>query len=187
MTGRPEKYCALHFANLVWALNVVEILAHAGTAPATLEAVTQFAIEIGQVPVPVQKEQNGYLLNSWLMPLMQASLTLVSTGVATHQDVDRTYLIVNKGTSMGPFAIIDVVGMNTMYAAFQYWGTVKDDQEMLNNAAFLKENFLDKGLQGALGGQGFYSYPNPEYAEEGFVDVPDIAAAAEIARRAILA
>src|SRR5262245_58202191 len=44
-TGRPEKYCALHFANLIWALNVVEVMAHQGTSDATLKAVFAFAIE----------------------------------------------------------------------------------------------------------------------------------------------
>ena len=60
-TGRPQKYCALHFANLIWALNLVEVMAHPGTSEETLSAATHFAIEIGQVPIAVQKEQNGYL------------------------------------------------------------------------------------------------------------------------------
>lgn len=63
-TGRPEKYCALHFANLVWSLNLAEVMAHSGTSTETLTEVTRFAIEIGMVPIPVQKEQNGYVLNS---------------------------------------------------------------------------------------------------------------------------
>ena len=56
-TGRPEKYCALHFANLIWALNIAEVMAHSGTSVDTLEAITRFAIEIGMVPIPIQKEQ----------------------------------------------------------------------------------------------------------------------------------
>lgn len=50
-TGRPERYCALHFANLIWAMNVAEIMAHAGTAPETLTAITEYAIEIGMIPL----------------------------------------------------------------------------------------------------------------------------------------
>lgn len=69
-SGRPARYCALHFANLIWALNLAEIMAHAGTARETLTAVAHFAIEIGMVPIPVEKEQNGYVLNSWFVPLL---------------------------------------------------------------------------------------------------------------------
>jgi len=67
-TGRPAKFCALHFANLIWTMNLAEVMAHAGTARETLTVVTHFAIEIGMVPIPVQKEQNGYVLNSWFVP-----------------------------------------------------------------------------------------------------------------------
>ena len=41
-TGRPGKFCALHFANLIWAMNVVEVMAHPGTSAETLTAVTLF-------------------------------------------------------------------------------------------------------------------------------------------------
>ena len=91
-TGRPDKYCAMHFANLIWALNLVEIMAHPGTSRETLTAVTHFAIEIGQVPIAVQREQNGYLLNSWSVPLLTASVALVGNGVGTPEDVDRTFM-----------------------------------------------------------------------------------------------
>jgi 3-hydroxyacyl-CoA dehydrogenase len=84
-TGRPEKFGALHFANLIWAVNLAEVMAHAGTARETLTAVTHFAIEIGMVPIPVQKEQNGYVLNSWLVPMLTAGVSLVVNGVATRR------------------------------------------------------------------------------------------------------
>ncbi len=185
-TGRPAKYCALHFANMIWALNVVEIMAHPGTAPETLEAVTTFAIEIGQVPVPVRKEQNGYVLNSWFVPLLTAAQSLVTNGVATPEDVDRTFMIVNRGCAMGPMGMIDMVGMKTAYDISQYWGAVRNDTQMLANAAYIKEHFLDKGLQGMMGGQGYYGYPNPVYADPAFLAVPDVSEAARIARIAHL-
>lgn len=172
-TGRPAKYCALHFANLIWRLNLAEIMAHAGTARETLTAVAHFAIEIGMVPIPVQKEQNGYVLNSWFVPLLEAGVSLVVNGVATPEDVDRTFMITNRGCAMGPCGMIDMVGMKTAYDVSQYWGTVNNDAQMLRNAAYIKDRFLDKGLQGMLGGEGFYRYPDPAYAAPGFLEVPD--------------
>lgn len=172
-TGRPAKYCALHFANLIWRLNVAEIMAHPGTARETLTAVAHFAIEIGMVPIPVQKEQNGYVLNSWFVPLLTAGMALVVNGVATPEDVDRSFLIANRGCALGPCGMIDMVGMKTAFDVSSYWGTVNNDAQMLRNAAYVKERFLDKGLQGMLGGEGFYKYPNPAYTAPDFLEVPD--------------
>lgn len=185
-SGRPAQYCALHFANMIWALNVVEIMAHPETSRATLEAVTSFAIDIGQVPVPVRKEQNGYILNTWLVAMLTAAQSLVTQDIATPEDVDRTYMIMNRGCSMGPMGMLDMIGLKTAYDISQYWGTVHKSEQMLNNAVYIKERFLDKGLQGALGGQGYYSYPNPAYADPSFLQVPDYTQVAEIARLADL-
>ena len=184
-TGRPEKYCALHFANLIWALNVVELMAHPDTSKETLTAVAHFAIEIGQVPIAVQKEQNGYVLNSWFVPLLTASMALVVNGVSTPEDVDRTFMIANR-CATGPCGMVDIVGMKTAYDVSMYWGTVNSDAQMLKNAAYVKQHFLDKGLQGMMGGEGFYKYPNPAYAAPDFLDVPDASAVPELVARVML-
>jgi 3-hydroxyacyl-CoA dehydrogenase len=180
VTGRPAQYCALHFANLVWTLNLAEVMAHAKTDVSTLEAVTRFAIEIGMVPIPVHKEHNGYLLNSWFVPLVTAAQTLVTTGVSTAEYVDKTYMISNRGCAMGPCALMDMVGMNTAYDVLVYWGTLKKDEEMLANAKYIKEHFIDKGLLGMQSGEGHYKYPNPAYAADDFLAVPDLSKVSEI-------
>ena len=185
-TGRPEKYCAMHFANLIWALNLVEIMAHPGTSRETLTAATHFALEIGQVPIAVRKEQNGYVLNSWLVPLLTASIALVVNGVSPPEDVDRTFMITNRGCAMGPCGMVDMIGMKTAYDVSQYWGTVRQDAQMLANAANVKERFLDNGLQGMMGGEGFYKYPNPAYAAPGFLAVPDASVVPEVVARVML-
>ena len=185
-SGRPEKYCALHFANMIWALNVVEVMPHEGSSRETLETVARFAIDIGQVPIPVRKEQNGYVLNTWLVALLNASQSLATNGVATPQDVDRTYMIANRGCGMGPMGIVDMVGFKTAFDILNYWSTIKKDAQMLANAEYFRKNFLDKGLQEMMGGQGFYSYPNPAYAQPGFLAVPDVSAVEKIAELADL-
>lgn len=184
-TGRPEKYCTLHFANLIWALNVGEIMAHPTTAEATLQAVTRFTIEIGMVPIPVQKEQNGYVLNTLLVPMANAAQTLVTNGVSTPDYIDRTYMIMNRGCTMGPCGIMDVVGMTTLYNIFSHWGEDKKDEQMLKNARYIKENFIDHGKLGVHTGEGYYTYPHPSYQAEGFLDVPDLTEVDHIARIAL--
>ncbi len=185
-TGRPSQYCALHFANLIWALNLAEVMAHAFTSEDTIAAITGFAIDIGMVPIPVQKEQNGYVLNSWSVPLLNAAMTLFTNGIATPEYIDRTFMIANR-CAMGPCAVADVVGMETTYNIFSYWGKVNGDEQMLANAEYIKCQFIDKGLMGLQTGQGFYSYPNPAYEAGDFLAVPDKSIVPEIVRLTRLA
>jgi 3-hydroxybutyryl-CoA dehydrogenase len=173
-TGRPEKFCALHFANLIWLMNIAEIMAHSATADDTLTQVTEFAIEIGMLPIPVRKEHNGYVINTWFVALLNAAQSLVTNGVSTPEDVDRSFLKCNPGASMGPMALIDVVGMQTALNVLLYWGTRNGDQQMLRNAAYIKERFVDRGLFGLPTGQGYYRYPNPAFQEQGFLAIPDL-------------
>lgn len=182
-TGRPEKYCALHFANLIWSMNLAEIMAHPGTHEHTLSEVTEFAIEIGMLPIGVQKEQNGYVLNTWFVAMLNAAQTLVTNGVSTPQDVDRSYMIVNRGVSMGPMGIMDVVGMKTAFDVINHWGHANNDEQIIKNAEYIKTNFVDQGKMGLLCGQGYYSYPNAEYQRDDFLAVPDKSVVAEIVRR----
>ena len=185
-TGRPEKFCALHFANLIWSLNIGEVMAHQGTSDQTLLDVTRFAIEIGMVPIPLEKEHNGYVCNALLVPIVQAAQSLVTKGASTPEYIDRTYMIINRGCAVGPCGFMDVVGLKTCFDILSYWGQINEDTQMLANAQYIKEHFLDKGLQGMQGGQGYYQYPNPSYQAPGFLDVPDISAAEAIAKMAKL-
>ena len=82
---------------------------------------------------------------------------------------------------MGPCGLIDIVGFKTCYDIVSHWGEINKDDQMIANAQYIKENFIDKGLQGMQGGQGYYSYPNPSYQAAGFLDVPDISNAEAIA------
>lgn len=181
-TGRPSQYCAMHYANLVWSLNLIEIMAHAATAADTLARCTAFAIETGMVPIPVRKEQNGYLLNSWFVPLVNAAQSLVTNGVGTPEDVDRTFMITNRGCSLGPMGFIDVVGMKTVYDVLHYWGEVNNDAQMKANADFIKTQMMDRGRMGLQSGQGYYRYPDPAYSAPEFLNVPSLDQVAEIVR-----
>jgi 3-hydroxybutyryl-CoA dehydrogenase len=184
-TGRPDKFCALHFANMIWHVNLAEVMAHPSTSEETLAEITRFAIEIGMVPIPLRKEQNGYVINSLLIPVLQAAQSLVTNGVSDPETVDRTWMIMHGGVQNGPFGTIDIIGMRTTYNVLDYWGKENGDDQMLANAAYIKEHFVDKGLLGLQTGQGYYSYPDPAYNKAGFLDVPDISSAHEISSIAV--
>ena len=167
-TGRPEKFLALHFANGIWDANVGEVMGHQGTDPKIFDQVVEFARAIGMVPIPIFKEQNGYVLNSLLIPLLDAAFDLWKNKIADAEAIDKTWMI-STGTAMGPFGIMDIVGVKTMYNIETYWGAKLNDPNKLENAKILKSEFLDKGNLGASTGKGFYTYPNPSYADPDFL------------------
>jgi 3-hydroxybutyryl-CoA dehydrogenase len=168
LTGRPEKFLALHFANGIWDTNTGEVMGHAGTDPEIFDRVVKFASEIGMTPIPIHKEQNGYILNSLLIPLLSAAQDLFFNEVSDYESIDKTWMI-SMGTKMGPFGILDMVGLQTSYNISILWGKRLGDQNRLKHAAILKSDFIDKGKLGVSSGEGFYKYPNPKYADSDFL------------------
>ncbi len=168
-TGRPEKFLALHFANEIWKNNTAEIMKHAGTDNKYFEEVIEFAKAIGMVALPLQKEQPGYILNSLLVPLLDAAELLLSNEVADVETIDKTWMIAT-GAPKGPFAILDVVGITTSYNIVKAKADKTGDPQFKKLAELLKTEYIDKGKLGTATGEGFYTYPNPSYEQPGFLD-----------------
>jgi len=165
---RPERFLALHFANGIWDANIAEVMGHAGTDAVVFEQVVEFARSIGMVPVPIHKEHQGYVLNTLLIPLLSAAGTLYTKGVADFQSIDKTWMI-STGSKMGPFGIMDIIGMQTIYDIEMLLGEKFSDKAMLARAEFFKSNFIEQGKLGVKSGEGFYKYPNPAYRDPGFL------------------
>jgi len=182
VTGRPERFMALHFANGIWDFNVAELMGHPGTDPKVYKQVQKFTDSIQMVPILIHKEQNGYVMNSLSVALMTAAQDLVVRGVASPEDVDRCYMLTPVGGPLGPFGLMDMIGLRTVVNVNNLWGKVLSDQhigqQMLANGAFLQENYLDKGKLGIMTGnpatdtaEGFYTYPNPSYMDPDFIAI----------------
>ncbi|MGJ7911646.1 3-hydroxyacyl-CoA dehydrogenase [Neobacillus sp. LXY-1] len=167
-TGRPESFLALHFANEIWKNNTAEIMKHPGTDMKVFNEVVEFAKAIGMVALPLYKEQPGYILNSLLVPLLEAAQLLLVKEVADVETIDKTWMIATKAPQ-GPLAILDVVGINTAYNIGRAKAEATGDQEFKKLADKLKTEYIDKGKLGVATGEGFYTYPNPSYLEEGFL------------------
>ncbi|MBT2581269.1 3-hydroxyacyl-CoA dehydrogenase [Planococcus sp. ISL-109] len=166
-TGRPEKFLALHFANEIWRSNTAEIMGHGGTNETVFNKVVAFAEAIGMVALPLQKEQPGYILNSLLVPFLNSAQYLVVNGIADPETVDKTWMIAT-GAPKGPFAILDVIGINTPYHLSVARANA-GDAEAAKVAEYLKTEFLDKGRHGVQNGKGFYDYPNPRFLDKDFL------------------
>lgn len=167
-TGRPGKFLALHFANEIWKNNTAEIMKHQGTDMKVFEEVTEFAQAIEMVALPLYKEQPGYILNSLLVPLLDAAQMLLIKDVADVETIDKTWMI-GTGAPLGPFAILDVVGIKTAYNITLKKAEATGDQTFEKLAALLKTEYIDKGKLGRETGEGFYTYPNPNFMKPDFL------------------
>jgi len=167
-TGRPEKFLALHFANPVWDANIGEVMMHKKTDKKYFNIVLQFAKDIGMVPIPIHKEQSGYVLNSLLVPLLSAGQNLFFSGVSDYESIDKVWMI-STGANFGPFGLIDMIGMQTVYNIALMNGKKTNNQAMIDRAKRIKEEWIDKGKTGVESGEGFYKYPNPTYKRDGFL------------------
>ena len=158
-TGRPDRFLALHFANEIWRNNTAEVMGHSETSEEVYNDVVEFAEAIGMIPLKLKKEQPGYILNSILVPFLEAAQSLLVNHVADVETIDTTWKL-GTGARVGPFQILDVVGVQTAYNILKNYADTSTDpnSEHARLAAMLKEDYLDKGRTGVAAGEGFYKY-----------------------------
>ena len=154
-TGRPDRFVALHFHD-VSISRVVDVMPHPGTSPETTERIRDFALRIGQDPIVLQRENSGYLFNNMLMAVIGEALALAAGGVASVEDIDRSWTGITH-MPMGPFGIMDSIGLQTVWTVSDYWARKNHDPRGRANADFV-QTFLDQGRLGRKTGQGFYTY-----------------------------
>lgn len=166
-TGRPDKYLSLHFANSIWKNNTAEVMAQDQTSKESFDAVMAFANEIRMIALPVNKEKNGYLLNSMLVPFLFSGLDLYVNGVSDPASIDKAWKY-GTGAPRGPFEIFDVVGINTAYNIALQYQKVPSLFSPLLRKMMMPYNFkgmivvlkkmIDEGKLGKSVGEGFYKY-----------------------------
>lgn len=170
VTGRPEKFLALHFANEIWLRNTGEVMRTEDTSDEIFNEVLDFAKAIGMVPLPIQKEQPGYILNSLLVPLVTQAGYLLGNEVADYKMIDKTWM---KATNdeHGPFGMNDIVGIAT-HLNIRKSKMDENSPEWAKNYLRFLEGMVEEGRLGKSVGKGFYNYPNPEFKSDNFFDNP---------------
>lgn len=158
-TGRPDRYLALHFANSIWKNNTAEVMGHKGTSSESYKKAVEFASEINMVPLELHKEQPGYILNSMLVPFLNAAEALWANGVSDPEIIDKTWQL-GTGAPVGPFKILDIVGLETAYNIVSMNPDAQKEGSTMHKIGTLLKEKIDKGETGINAGKGFYSYSN---------------------------
>jgi 3-hydroxybutyryl-CoA dehydrogenase len=154
VTRRPDKVAGLHFFNPAPVMQLVEIIRTISTSEETLTTVRQFAQSLGKKPV-IAKDTAGFIVNFLLIPYLISAVRMLENGMATRDDID-TAMKLGCGYPMGPFTLLDYVGLDTtLWAADAIYNEYRDP---LYAAPPLLRRMVQSGQYGKKSGKGFYDY-----------------------------
>ncbi|MFH1920891.1 MAG: 3-hydroxyacyl-CoA dehydrogenase family protein, partial [Planctomycetota bacterium] len=165
-THRHGQLANTHFVQPIWKHPFVELMRGTATSDETLETLREFARSIGVVPFVVRRESTGFIYNRIWRAVKKEALHLVDRGVATPEDVDRTWMI-QMETPMGPFGLMDRVGLDVVRDIEMVYHEESGDPSDAPPKLLLDK--IEKGELGVKTGKGFYTYPNPSYESPGFL------------------
>jgi 3-hydroxybutyryl-CoA dehydrogenase len=153
-TSRPELVCGIHFFNPAPAMALVEVVRPITADDATVAAALAFAEACGKDPVEV-KDQAGFIVNALLFPYLNNAVRLLEGGVASREGIDAA-MKGGCGFPMGPFALLDLVGLDTSLAILDaLYAEFRDP----NYAAVpLLRRLVTSGQLGRKTKKGFYEY-----------------------------
>jgi 3-hydroxybutyryl-CoA dehydrogenase len=153
-TGRPDLVCGIHFFNPAPAMTLVEIVRPVTALDSTMADAVAFAVACGKEPVEV-KDQAGFVVNALLFPYLNNAVRLLEQGVATKEGIDAA-MKGGCGFPMGPFALLDLVGLDTSVAILD---ALYDEFRDPNYAAVpLLRRLVTSGQLGRKTRRGFYDY-----------------------------
>lgn len=151
-TKKPEKVIGMHFFNPAHVMKLVEVIPGLDTDQDTIDSVVTFAESLRKIPVVVQ-ECPGFLVNRLLMPYLNEAIYCLQEGAATAREIDEA--IVEFGMPMGPFTLMDMLGLDICYDVGKY--LYSEYGERVRPAA-LFERLYKAGRYGEKAGAGFYGY-----------------------------
>jgi 3-hydroxybutyryl-CoA dehydrogenase len=154
VTARPERIAGLHFFNPAPVMKLVEIVRTISTSDETVDTLRGFAESLGKTPI-FAKDTGGFVVNFLLIPYLLAAVRMYENGVATKEDID-TGMKLGCGYPMGPFQLLDYVGLDTtLYAAEAIY---KDYPDPAYAPPTLLRRMVAAGHNGMKAGKGFYDY-----------------------------
>ncbi|HET9028436.1 MAG TPA: 3-hydroxyacyl-CoA dehydrogenase NAD-binding domain-containing protein [Trueperaceae bacterium] len=153
-SGRPERFCGMHFFNPVPVMALVEVVRGLRSSEETVEQARAFAEGIGKTPI-VCEDKPGFIVNRLLVPYINDAVHALSEGVANAEDIDKAMKL-GANMPIGPLALADLVGLDVCLAAAE--SLVAEFGDPKFRVAPLIRQLVRAGKLGRKTGEGFYSY-----------------------------
>lgn len=153
-TKRKERFGGLHFFNPVPLMKLVEVVRTIHTSDETAASLTEFAVKAGKTPIQAP-DRPGFIVNRLLVPYILDAIRALEEGVGTKEDID-TGMKLGCGYPMGPFELLDFVGLDTTY----YIANImfEEFKEKRFAPPVLLRRMVASGDYGKKSGRGFYDY-----------------------------
>ena len=156
-TRHPERVVGTHFFSPVPMMRLCELVRGEQTTDVTLAAARSFAENVGKTCIVVERDVAGFVTSRLLIAFVNEAIGLVEAGVATASDIDLACTL-GFGHAMGPFATLDLTGLDVIaHAAQIIYDDTGDDR--FAPSALLRQKVADGDL-GRKTGRGFFDYPS---------------------------
>jgi 3-hydroxybutyryl-CoA dehydrogenase len=153
-SGRPDRMLGLHFFNPVPLMKLVEVVRTITTSEETEQRALDFVKALGKEPIRA-KDSSGFIVNLLLIPYMLDAINALEANVASVEDIDKGMQL-GAGHPMGPFTLLDFVGLDTAYKIAEIMFEEYRDRRYAP-PPLLKRMVL-AGMLGKKSGKGFYDY-----------------------------
>jgi len=153
-SGRPDRMLGMHFFNPVPLMKLVEVVRTITTSEETEERALDFVRRLDKEPIRA-KDSSGFVVNLLLIPYMVDAIRALESNVASIEDIDKGMQL-GAGHPMGPFTLLDFVGLDTVYKIAEIMFEEYRDSRYAP-PPLLKRMVL-AGMLGRKSGKGFYDY-----------------------------
>jgi 3-hydroxybutyryl-CoA dehydrogenase len=153
-TNRPERVCGIHFFNPATAMSLVEIVQSITTSQDTIDTATALLASCGKKTVAV-KDDAGFVVNALLFPYLNNAVRMFERGTASIEDID-TAMRGGCNFPMGPFALLDLVGLDTSLSILETLHAEFGDASLA--PAETLRRLVAEGHLGRKTGRGFLSH-----------------------------
>ncbi|XP_028833374.1 hydroxyacyl-coenzyme A dehydrogenase, mitochondrial [Denticeps clupeoides] len=154
-TSRLDRFGGLHFFNPVPMMKLVEVIKAPGTSQQTFDSLMDFTKALGKHPVSC-KDTPGFIVNRLLVPYMLEAVRLYERGHGSKEDIDVAMKL-GAGYPMGPFELLDYVGLDTSKFIIDGWYEKDPDNPLFAPSPILNK-LVAEGKLGKKSGEGFYKY-----------------------------
>jgi 3-hydroxybutyryl-CoA dehydrogenase len=151
---RPAEVIGLHFFNPAPVINLVEVVRTIQTSPAALATATALVADLGKQPV-VCADRAGFVVNALLFPYLNDAVRMLEASYASADDIDDAMKL-GCGYPMGPFELLDVVGLDVALSIQQE--LYLESREPGFAPAPLLEHLVTAGYLGRKARRGFRDY-----------------------------